>query len=64
MKILDKVTIEEAKKIIPDKDGIKKLKKAEPIFRVVANVKPQETDDLVNVEIALRQCERTGFFRK
>jgi len=66
MNTLRKITIEEAKQIIPDKDKevIKALNKDELIFRVVSNIKPPTTDDLVNVEIALRQCERTGFFRK
>ena len=66
MNTLRKITIEEAKQIIPDKDKevIKALNKDKLIFRVVSNIKPPTTDDLVNVEIALRQCERTGFFRK
>ncbi len=64
MSVLDKITIEEAKKIIPDKDIVGSLGKSEPIFRIVSSVGSPSTDDLVDVEIALRQCERTGFFRK
>ena len=65
MNTLDRITIEEAKQIISDKEGIKVLKKSEPIFRIVSDfIETSETDELVDIEIALRQCERTGFFRK
>ena len=64
MNTLEKITIKEAKQFIQNKDDINALKENEIIFRVVSNTEPPKTDDLVDVEIALRQCERTGFFRK
>lgn len=64
MSTLDRITIEEAKQIIFDKEGVKSLVENEPIFRIVSSIKPQETDNLIDIEIALRQCKRTGFFRK
>ena len=64
MTVLDKMTLEEIKQVIPDKEDLKKLKKDEPFFRIVSSpMKAAATDELVDIEIALRKCERTGFFR-
>lgn len=64
MKTLDKLTFEEVKRVIPDREAIKKLKKDEPLFKIVSNdLRSIEIDELVDMEIALRRCERTGFFR-
>ena len=64
MTVLNRMTIEEIRQVVPDEDDIKKLKNDEPFFRAVTkHINTAETDELVDIEIALRRCERTGFFR-
>ena len=64
MKILNKMSVEEIRQFVPDKEDGKKLERDEPFFRIVSDaVHSVETDEAIDIEISLRRCERTGFFR-
>ncbi|TRZ80563.1 hypothetical protein D4R86_04110 [bacterium] len=64
---LKEIKIEEAKNIIIDKDILKQVREdREPIFKVdrVGLQQNETSDSLVELEIALRKCERVGVFKK
>ena len=67
MERLQGVTIEEAKDFIPDEDVLRVvINSGEPVLRVSGSVtipKPKD-DELVELEVALRECERVGVFKK
>ena len=64
MKSLNKITLEQVKKFIPDKEAADNLKTNEPIFEVLNTNFTLKDDKLLNVEVALRKCKRVGFFRE
>ena len=60
---LVKLQPDDAVKIIEDYDLATKIKSSnEPLFKLQNTPSRQKNDDLVDLEIALRNCERTGVF--
>ncbi len=49
---------------ICDEEIFKNIKSEESIFYVDAKMENQETNPLLDIELALRRCERVGVFRK
>lgn len=67
MERLREVTIKEAKEFIPDKDVLRAvIDSGEPVLKVSGNVaiSKSKNDELIELEVALRKCERLGVFRK
>lgn len=64
MDILKRVEISEIGEIIPDKDAVKfVIAKDEHVFTSGKSVSQIGKDDpILEIEIALRRCERTGVF--
>jgi len=63
MQKLKQLNEEELKRITDDRDAVSFVKsKNEKVFYYSKNTK-EENSPLLDVEIALRKCERTGFFR-
>jgi len=62
---LKKISTSEAKDLIPDKEILESVEKDnDPIFKIS---RPESTKDLLNnqlleIEIALRKCDRYGVF--
>ncbi len=60
---MKKVTLEEARSLIQDKDALKIVAdKKEPVFKVAYEVKLKK-DPLVEIEVAIRKVERLGGFK-
>ncbi len=67
MKNLEQITIEQARNLeMVNKEDVKSLKFGEPIFSISGKVRQAEsaTNELLELEIALRKCERVGVFRE
>jgi len=58
---IQKLNEKERLKLIPSYDLKESLK--EPVFMLISHYTPHP-DKLIEVEIALRKCERLGVFRK
>ncbi|MBU6141838.1 hypothetical protein KGO95_01800 [Patescibacteria group bacterium] len=57
-----KISLDEAKEYM-DNDLLLSLKRGQQGFKVKQFIQENKNDELVDLEIALRQCERVGFFR-
>jgi len=63
---LKEIKIKKARNIIPDKELVSHIiKTKEPIFEIEKSRLPKKTKNrLLELEIALRRCERVGVFTK
>ena len=59
------ITVEELQKFIPDKEVIKDARAVkESLYTVGHEEKIEEIDPLIDLEITIRKCRRTGVFKK
>ena len=61
---LKKLTIDEARNVIFNEDVAHIKKTDEPFFEISDKALARKTDELIELEIALRKCERVGVFKK
>ena len=64
MSNLKQLTIENVSTLLNEED-LKALNQKEQIFAVTEKIRMEEAkpDELLELEIALRKCERVGFFK-
>lgn len=62
---LKKITCEEARSVIVDKNVLKLVvNRKEPVFIIKSRISQDKKEPLLEVEVALRKCERVGLFSK
>ncbi|MCK4501001.1 hypothetical protein KAU11_10930 [Candidatus Babeliales bacterium] len=64
MKKLKQIKIDDVKNFTIDKDIVKDAQKTDrPIFKLTAKERFTKTDELVEIEVAMRKCRRVGVFK-
>jgi len=64
MKKLKQIKVDDIKNFTIDKDIIKDAQKTnQPIFKLAAKERFAKTNNLVEIEVAVRKCRRVGVFK-